>query len=183
MATDSGVNQGKTAFLEEFLPGNLDANLDAVNRAWNASGNEGTISESLFGKVRSRLGLTGKRGTDGESSEETAGPAREGKVRSSPKGAGGKGTSKGVKVPSQPEGSGDGPGTNKRAFVEEALRREPTANVAAINRAWAEAGNVGTISDSVFYKIKRERGGTGKPTPGGTVKSKAKATPRGPEAG
>src|SRR3954470_16540681 len=140
MATDSGVNPGKTAFLEGFLPGDRDADLDAVNQAWNAAGNEGTISESLFGKVRSRLGLTGKRGTNGESSEETAGPAREGKAGSSPKASGGKGTSKAVKVPSQPEGSGDGPGTKKTAFVEEALRREPTANVAAINRAWSGAG-------------------------------------------
>src|SRR3954469_23468543 len=103
MATGPGVNQGKTAFLEGFLPGNRDANLDAVNRAWNAAGNEGTISESLFGKVRSKLGLTGKRGEDGGVAEETAGPAREGKAGPSPKGAGGKETSKGVKVPSQPE--------------------------------------------------------------------------------
>src|SRR3954469_5900554 len=159
MATGPGVNQGKTAFLEGFLPGDRDADLDAVNRAWIAAGNQGTISESLFGKIRSKLGLTGKRGENGGASEEPAGPAREGKARSSPKGAGGKGTSKAVKVPSQSEGSGDGPGTNKTAFVEEALRREPTANVAAINRAWSEAGNEGAISDSVFYKIKRERGG------------------------
>src|SRR4051794_4499996 len=113
MATGSGVDPGKTAFLEGFLPGNRDADLDAVNRAWNARGNQGTISESLLGKIRSRLGLTGRRGEDGGVAEETAGPAREGKARSSLKGAGGKGTSKAVKGPSQPEGSGDGPGTNK----------------------------------------------------------------------
>ena len=40
MATGSGVNQGKTAFLEEFLPDNRDADEDAVNQAWNAAGNE-----------------------------------------------------------------------------------------------------------------------------------------------
>ena len=46
-------------------PSNRDADLDAVNRAWNAAGNPGTLSESLFGKIRSELGLTGKRGTNG----------------------------------------------------------------------------------------------------------------------
>jgi hypothetical protein len=61
MATGPGVNQGKSAFLEEFLPGNRDANLEAVNKAWTAAGHEGTVSESLLGKIRSKLGLTGKR--------------------------------------------------------------------------------------------------------------------------
>src|SRR3954467_13767691 len=37
MATGPGVNQGKTAFLEELLPGNKDADLDAINRAWKSS--------------------------------------------------------------------------------------------------------------------------------------------------
>src|SRR3954451_10907429 len=61
MATGPGVNQGKSAFLEDFLPENRDADLDAVNRAWSAAGNQGTISESLFGKIRARLGLTARR--------------------------------------------------------------------------------------------------------------------------
>ena len=182
MATGNGVNQGKTAFLEGFLPGNRDADLDAVNRAWNAAGNEGTISESLFGKVRSKLGLTGKRGEDGGAAEETAGPAREGKAGSSPKGAGGKGASKAEEAPSQPNGREGDTGPSKSAFVEEVLGREPKANVAAINRAWAAAGHEGTISDSIFYKVKRERGVAGKPTPGGTAKSEAKSASKGPEA-
>src|SRR3954469_10860752 len=38
MATGSGVNQGKTAFLEVFLPGNHDADEYAVNEAWHAAG-------------------------------------------------------------------------------------------------------------------------------------------------
>src|SRR3954467_1781171 len=110
MATGGGVNPGKTAFLEEFLPGNRDANLDAVNRAWNAAGNEGTISESLFGKIRRDLGLTGKRRGNGEASKETAGPAQEGKAKSSPKGS--KGASKVEAALSQPSGreSDTGPG-------------------------------------------------------------------------
>src|SRR3954453_5843499 len=110
MATGNGVNQGKTAFLEGFLPDNRDADLDAVNRAWDAAGNQGTISESLFGKIRSKLGLTGKRGGNGGASKETAGPAAKGKAKSSPKGS--KGASKAEEAPSQPNGrEGDtGPG-------------------------------------------------------------------------
>lgn len=53
MATGPGVNQGKSAFLEVFLPGNRDADMDEVNSAWNAAGNPGIISESLYGKIRS----------------------------------------------------------------------------------------------------------------------------------
>jgi hypothetical protein len=180
MATGPGVNQGKTAFLEGFLPGNRDADLDAVNRAWNAAGNQGTISESLFGKIRRDLGLTGKRRVNGEASEETAGPAQEGKARSSPKGS--KGASKAEGALSQPSGRESDPGPGKSAFVEEVLGREPGANVAAINRAWAAAGHEGKISDSIVYKVKRERGVTGKQAPGGTVKSKAKSASKGPEA-
>src|SRR3954468_24977986 len=143
MATGPGVNQGKTAFLEGFLPGDRDADLDAVNRAWTAAGNQGAISEGLFGKVRSRLGLTGKSGTDGESSEETAGPAQEGKARPSPKGS--KGASKAEGALSPPSGRKSDTGPGKSAFVEEVLGREPRANVAAINRAWAAAGHDGKI--------------------------------------
>ena len=85
MATGPGFNQGKSAFLEEFLPGNRDADLDAVNRAWSAAGNEGTISDSLFGKLRSKLGLTGRKGTNGGPTEEKTGPAAKGKAKTSPK--------------------------------------------------------------------------------------------------
>jgi hypothetical protein len=71
MATGPGVNQGKSAFLEKFLPGHRDANLEAVNKAWTAAGNDGTISDSLFGKLRSRLGLTGKKAVDEPRPTET----------------------------------------------------------------------------------------------------------------
>src|SRR4051794_22295301 len=180
MATGNGVNQGKTAFLEGFLPGDRDADLDAVNRAWNAAGNEGTISESLFDKVRSKLGLTGKRGTNGVTTEAEAGPATKSKARSSPKGS--KGASKAEGALSQLSGREGDTGPSKSAFVGEVLGREPKANVAAINRAWAAAGHEGKISDSIIYQVKRERGGAGKQTPGGTVKSRAKSASKGPEA-
>ena len=86
MATGPGVNQGKPAFLEEFLPDNRDATLVDVNRAWGAAGHDDTISESLFGKIRSRLGLTGKKGTNGGATGEIASKTK-GKAKSSPEGA------------------------------------------------------------------------------------------------
>jgi hypothetical protein len=180
MATGDGVNQGKTAFLEEFLPDNLDADLDAVNRAWNAAGNQGTISESLFGKIRSKLGLTGKRGANGGASKETAGPAAKGKAKSS---KGSKGASKAEEAPSQPNGREGVTGPGKSAFVEVMLGREPRANVAAINRAWASAGHEGKISDSIVYKVKRELGGTGGRMAAAPVKSGTESASEGPEAG
>ena len=60
MATDAVVNPGKTAFLEDYLPKNRDTNLEEANKAWAAAGNPGTLSESLFSKVRAKLGLTTK---------------------------------------------------------------------------------------------------------------------------
>ena len=38
--------------------------------------------------------------------------------------------------------------------------------MAAINRAWAEAGNEGKISDSIVYQVKRDLGLTGRRSPG-----------------
>jgi hypothetical protein len=64
MASGAVVNQGKGAFVEKYFTGNPDGNLESVNKAWTAAGNEGTVSESLVGKVRSRLGLTGKKAVD-----------------------------------------------------------------------------------------------------------------------
>jgi hypothetical protein len=74
MATAPGRDQGKTKFLKEFLAGTRDANEDAVNQAWNAAGNEGTISSSLISKTRSQLGLTGQ-GRSGSQVKESAGSA------------------------------------------------------------------------------------------------------------
>jgi hypothetical protein len=163
MATGPGVNQGKSAFLEKFLPGHRDANLEAVNKAWTAAGNDGTISDSLFGKLSSKLGLTGKRGTNGGMTEGKAGPGP--KVKSKSKGIKSKVTSKAEEAPSPSNGRQADTGPSKSAFVVEVFGREPKANVAAINRAWAAAGHEGTISDSIYYKVKRELGVTGEPSP------------------
>jgi hypothetical protein len=64
MATGAVVNQGKTPFVEKYFASHPDGNLETVNEAWTAAGNAGTLSESLVGKVRSRLGLTGKKKVD-----------------------------------------------------------------------------------------------------------------------
>ena len=113
MATGTGVNQGKTAFVEGFLTIDPDAALDAVNRAWKSAGNEGSVSESLVSKTRSQLRLTGKRGANGGANGANAGPAAKGKAKSSSKGAKGKGASKAVEAPTQPEGSGARPGAEE----------------------------------------------------------------------
>src|SRR4051812_36664580 len=138
MATGPGVSQGKTPFVEQFLSSNRAANLDAVNEAWKSAGNEGTVSESLVSKIRSRLKAAGKEGSNGGDTGEAKAPAA--KAKSSSKGA--KGKAKPVAeepAPSQPEAREGGTGPAKSAFVEEVLRREPQANVKAINQAWSEA--------------------------------------------
>ena len=70
----------------------------------------------------------------------------------------------------------------KSAFVEEVLGREPKANVAAINRAWAAAGHEGKISDSIIYKAKRDLGLTGRPSPVASASAGA-SEPEASEAG
>jgi hypothetical protein len=64
MATGAAVNQGKGPFVEQYFASNPGGNLESVNKAWTAAGNEGSLSESLVGKVRARLGLTGKKTVD-----------------------------------------------------------------------------------------------------------------------
>ena len=91
-------------------------------------GTTATISESLFGKIRSKLGLTGKRRSNGRATEEHAGPAAKGKAKSSPKGAKGK-AKKAEEAPPQPDVREDDKGPSKSAFVEELLGREPEANL------------------------------------------------------
>jgi hypothetical protein len=52
-------DQGKTAFLKEFLLDNPTANPTAANEAWVEAGMPGTVSASLVNKLRSKLKLTG----------------------------------------------------------------------------------------------------------------------------
>ena len=64
MATGPVVKQNKTAFVETYFSSHPDGNLETVNEAWMAAGNAGSLSESLVGKVRASLGLTGKKKAD-----------------------------------------------------------------------------------------------------------------------
>ncbi|MBV8314680.1 MAG: hypothetical protein JOZ53_07055 [Planctomycetaceae bacterium] len=59
MASEVGRDQGKSAFVRAVLTKDRQANHEAVNRAWAEAGHAGTIRESLVGKLRSELGLTG----------------------------------------------------------------------------------------------------------------------------
>jgi hypothetical protein len=53
--------------------------------------------------------------------------------------------------------------------------------VAAVNRAWAAAGNPGTLSDTVFYQIKRDLGRAGGRKAAAPVKSGPGTAPQGPK--
>ncbi len=182
MATGTGVRRGKTAFVENFLTIDPDAAFAAVNQAWKSAGNDGSVSKSLVSKTRSKLNPTGERRTAGDAVEATAKPAAKGKAKSSSKRTKGEGASKGEEAPTQPEGRKRGTGPVKSAFAEEVLGREPKANVAAINRAWAAAGHEGKISDSIIYKAKRDLGLTGRPSPVVSASTGA-SVPEASEAG
>jgi hypothetical protein len=153
MATSPVVNQGKTAFVKEYLKGHRDANLEAVKKAWTAEGKEGTVSESLVSKIRRDLGLTGKKGASGV---ETSVPAVKGKAKPSPKASKGKVATKAEEAPSPTKAVG------KTEFVREQLRRDANLSVKAIVQAWTVAGNKGSISDNLVYKTRADLGIKGK---------------------
>lgn len=58
--------------------------------------------------------------------------------------------------------SKDGP--NRSAFIREKLAADPSAKVKQINAAWKEAGNLGEISNTLYYQVKGTLGirGTGR---------------------
>src|SRR5512142_2232229 len=58
MATLREKTDGKSVFLKKYLVETPDVSKEAVEAAWRAAGHEGTISQSLIGKVRKDLGLT-----------------------------------------------------------------------------------------------------------------------------
>ena len=97
------------------------------------------------------------------------------------KGAKGK-AKKAEEAPPQPDLREDDKGPSKSAFVGEILGREPGANLSKVNEAWASAGNEGTISPSIYYKVKRERGVTGTQSPG-ELASPGESQPEASEAG
>ena len=66
----------------------------------------------------------------------------------------------------------------KSSFVREVLGRDPEANEQAVNEAWTEAGNEGTISGSLVSKIRSNLGLTGSGRSAGRPKAKAKKGPK-----
>jgi hypothetical protein len=50
----------------------------------------------------------------------------------------------------------------KSAFIRDLLGRDPEADEDAVNEAWRKAGNQGSISGSLIYKIRSGLGLTGK---------------------
>ena len=148
-ATGVGVNQGKTAFVEKFLGTNPDAGHEAVVEAWKSAGKDGTISDSLVNKARSRLKLTGKkRGASAGSKKAASGLATKPKP----------GTSKAAKAAPNVAEPGKAKGPNKTSFIKEALGRDKTLNARAINRAWTEAGHEGEISANLVSKTRADLG-------------------------
>jgi hypothetical protein len=58
-ASASNATPSKTDFVRSYLNGNPTAGVRAVNEAWNAAGNAGSISDTLVHRLRSEKGLTG----------------------------------------------------------------------------------------------------------------------------
>jgi hypothetical protein len=156
---------GKTGFLKEYLNDNPQANTRAVNEAWKDAGFEGSISNTLVTKTRSEMGLTGNipKGP-GKKAGPTPAPAI--KKRGRRKAATGRGGNQG-----------------KTAFVVKHLRQSPNATDEEINEAWA-AGNEGSISGSLLYKIRAKKRLTGKKKGRGAGETgRATSSPRGTRVG
>ena len=157
---------GKTGFLKEYLNDNPQANTRAVNEAWKDAGFDGSISNTLVTKLRSEMGLTGNipKGP-GKKAGPTPAPAI--KKRGRRKAATGRGGNQG-----------------KTAFVVKHLRQSPNATDEEINGAWTAAGNEGSISGSLLYKIRAKKRLTGKKKGRGAgKKGRAKSSPKGTRVG
>jgi hypothetical protein len=72
---------GKTMFVKEFLNDHPQGNVDAVNKAWQAAGFDGTISPTLINKMRASLRLTGNLRRNTKKSKPSAIGNKRGKPR------------------------------------------------------------------------------------------------------
>ena len=72
---------GKSMFTKEFLNDHPQGNVDAVNKAWEAAGFDGTISPTLVSQMRAKLGLTGNLRASAKRSK----PSPTGKKRGRPR--------------------------------------------------------------------------------------------------
>jgi hypothetical protein len=129
MASEVGRDQGKSAFVRAVLTKDRQANHEAVNRAWTEAGHAGTISESLVGKLRSQMGLTGqpRPGARDTESAESRGRSVAPVTRrgTGPKQGGGRPPAQGDERPvpqemeleAEPQGSGSQSGGDDRTRV------------------------------------------------------------------
>ena len=129
MASEVGRDQGKSAFVRDVLTKDRRANPEAVNRAWAEAGHAGTISESLVGKLRSQMGLTGppRPGARDTESAESRGRSVAPATRrgTGPKQGGGRTPAQGDEEPvpevtaseAEPQGSGSQSGGDDRTRV------------------------------------------------------------------
>ena len=51
MATSTGQGEGKTTFVRDLLQRDSGVNERAINEAWKAAGNEGTISGTPYART------------------------------------------------------------------------------------------------------------------------------------
>src|SRR5512135_1550205 len=83
-----------------------------------------------------------------------------------------------------------GQGEGKTTFVRDCLQRDSRANERSINEAWKAAGNDGTISGTLVFKIRRDLGLTGtrqsadgsRAGEAAAVKPKPESPSKGPKA-
>ncbi len=80
MATKAS-SPGKSMFVKEFLHDNPQGNVDAVNKAWEAAGFDGTISSTLVSQMRAKLGLTGNLRASTKKSKPSATGKKVGRPR------------------------------------------------------------------------------------------------------
>jgi hypothetical protein len=137
---------GKSEFIKQVLEKDPFANFKAVNEAWTAAGNDGSISQALVNKLRSEAGLSGNLRTRGKAQARGV-SGGENRARS------GKRRGRKAKVRARDQG--------KTLFVKEFLNDQPDGNVKAVNAAWTEAGFDGSISGTLVNKVRSQLGLTG----------------------
>ncbi len=113
--------------------------------------------------MRSKMKLTKARAVKAPAAKGKAAASKGAKARAIPK------VARSV--------SGRAKGPNKTAFVKGLLGRDGTLNAKAVNRAWTEAGNVGSISANLVSKTRADLG-----IKDWKTASKAKATVESPSA-
>jgi hypothetical protein len=137
----------KSDFIKQLLVTSPKATFKAVNEAWTAAGNGGSISQALVNKMRSEAGLSGNLRTGAKAVApavtKTEKHSRTGKKRG-----------RKPKVRARDQG--------KTSFVKEFLNDHPEGNPRAVNEAWTKAGFDGSISATLVNKMRSELGLTGK---------------------